>query len=812
MNWRRYSDKIPIYVSAGVLITGTFWFLREDDHIRGEDMVELHAAVMERSAAFLTGPVIWSTTSEVQVVVTDDTSGGQIFWDGETHFEVNQDNWAGYRLDFFIRAMNTAPAGSYAEFGFLIDGEFNPGRIRAAVGKDPPGGVVSSSDIGALYVPRAAVRLDPGTRVRVPVKMKAAPLRVVSGAPGKVGVGAQAVLDDFFAVLTGLRSSAQASQAYASGGIWWLGSETDDFDTEFASAGGDGFLTVDRPSYTAYTNWFGPSPTGPTGGFYYAEEGYPLSVRNAVFTPRLFSLNSVAVLSHSDIACVPGAFGWSPEPPPFVFSGGPYANLFAPLACEGVLPGPWSALGRTAGLSTNVYSMSEFPFYGGSWWVELLGTNVLWAWPTYDYVSDAGGTNAAAHTTRLGDNLLNIREAADYAASVAGALNRTISVRPLQFIETNDVRFGGSPTRWETRGWYARDDWGGVTESGSSTNEGTGTPAFWSSGLPVRMIQADAESYSYSDVEVRAANETTHWLYDYGKGVWEEVGRVSDPAWTDTTSGGGSDEQYEVHSVTDAYVDYPSEFALTNGLVSRVRVYAAFDYTRNVRSPRLERATDLGSVSLSTTNSPPPTWPSGLPDAVWDYNLSTAPHSTGFMFSDVAPASELAGVLSGAEIVLSEFWDAPGAMSFSPGARLVDVFHPSVGDGSRFARALKSLRLTKLVDVAKPKEYPIRVSLDFSGFAGFSGWDAETDTTMTQTWSGEYASFNVDGGGYLNAYYTARAAASFSSDTDEAKSLSRDVKVYPSFVVVVDWNFKHLVSAPYEPDPYTPEWLSTNSP
>lgn len=180
-------------------------------------------------------------------------------------------------------------------------------------------------------------------------------------------------------------------------------------------------------------------------------------------------------------------------------------------------------------------------------------------------------------------------------------------------------------------------------------------------------------------------------------------------------------------------------------------------------------------------------------------------NGSALLVLDGVPASELAGVLSGAEIVLSEFWDAPGAMSFNPGARLLDVFHPSVG-GGKFARALKSLRLTKLVDVVKPKEYPIRVSLDFSGFAGFSGWDAETGTTMTQTWRGESANF-WDGCGY----YTA-PVMSFSSDTDEAKSLSRDVKVYPSFVVVVDWNFKHLVSTPYEPDPYTPEWLSTNSP
>lgn len=813
MNWRRYTDKLPVYVSAGILISGTLWFLRDDDRIVGEDLAELRAAVVERSAAFLAGPMSWSTTSEVRVVVTDDTSGGGIFWDGENSFEFNQDNWSEYRLDFFIRAANTAPAGSYAEFGFLIDGEFNPGRIRVAVGKDPPGGEVSAADIGALYVVGAAVRLDPGTRVQVPVKMKAAPLRVVSGAPDRVDVGEQVVYDDFFIALTGLRSLAQASQTYAPGGIWWLGSDTDDFDTEFASAEGTGFLTVNRPSYTAYTSWYYDAYgyKGPTGGLCYAEEGYPLSVSDAVVTPRLFSLNSVAVLSGSGIACVPGAFGWSPEAPPFTVSGGPYKSLFAPLVWEDVLPGPWSALGRTAGLSASVYSMSEFPFYDGSWWVGHVGINALWAWPVYDYVTEAGGTNAA-HTTRFGDKLLNIRVAANDAVLVARALTRTISVRPLQFIETNDVRFGGSPTRWETREWYDLDDWGSVTESGWSTNSGTGVPAFWSGGDPVRLIQADAGSFLDHDTEENGETETVHWLYDFYGETWEEVGSVTEPASASTNGASGAMEVYEVHSITDAYTDYPSEFALANGLVSRVRVYAAFDYEKQRRG-RLTRPTDWGSCSYSITNSPPPpspSWPEGLEDAISDYTIIVSPSDTGFTFNNTAPAGDLAGALSGVEIVLSEFWDAPEAMGFSASARTEDIFHHSIG-GDRYVRSLKAMRLTKLVDVTDPTEYPIRVSLDFSGFEGFDGWDTETSETVEFLGSGEYASFYTDGANYNHAYYTGPISY-FRSTQSESKMLGRDVSVCPLFVVVVDWNFKHLVSTPYEPDPYTPEWLSANSP
>ena len=37
------------------------------------------------------------------------------------------------------------------------------------------------------------------------------------------------------------------------------------------------------------------------------------------------------------------------------------------------------------------------------------------------------------------------------------------------------------------------------------------------------------------------------------------------------------------------------------------------------------------------------------------------------------------------------------------------------------------------------------------------------------------------------------------------------IKIYGGFIVV-DWNFKHLTDTPYVPTPYTPEWLSTNSP
>lgn len=34
----------------------------------------------------------------------------------------------------------------------------------------------------------------------------------------------------------------------------------------------------------------------------------------------------------------------------------------------------------------------------------------------------------------------------------------------------------------------------------------------------------------------------------------------------------------------------------------------------------------------------------------------------------------------------------------------------------------------------------------------------------------------------------------------------------PEVIVVVDWNFSHLAETPNSPEPYTPEWLRTNSP
>jgi|GEM_PF-6864651 len=58
MNWRKYSIKLPVYVSAGILISGTFWYLRDDPHIHGEDVVEIRAAAMERGVAFLEVPCI----------------------------------------------------------------------------------------------------------------------------------------------------------------------------------------------------------------------------------------------------------------------------------------------------------------------------------------------------------------------------------------------------------------------------------------------------------------------------------------------------------------------------------------------------------------------------------------------------------------------------------------------------------------------------------------------------------------------------------------------------------------------------------
>ena len=51
MKTKKYNSKIPVYVSAGVLLAGTIWFARMDWHIRGEDIAELRAAVEERRMA-----------------------------------------------------------------------------------------------------------------------------------------------------------------------------------------------------------------------------------------------------------------------------------------------------------------------------------------------------------------------------------------------------------------------------------------------------------------------------------------------------------------------------------------------------------------------------------------------------------------------------------------------------------------------------------------------------------------------------------------------------------------------------------------
>ena len=40
---KRYSSRVPVFVTGGVLLTGMVWFARMDWNIRGEDVAELRA-------------------------------------------------------------------------------------------------------------------------------------------------------------------------------------------------------------------------------------------------------------------------------------------------------------------------------------------------------------------------------------------------------------------------------------------------------------------------------------------------------------------------------------------------------------------------------------------------------------------------------------------------------------------------------------------------------------------------------------------------------------------------------------------------
>jgi hypothetical protein len=864
MNWKKYSPKLPVYVSAGILISGVLWYSRDDSHIRGEDIAAIKSAITERSAAFLTGPLTRSTTSEVEVVVCDDTSGGNIYWDGDNPLVFCQDDWDAWRLDCFVRSTANAPAGSYAEFGFLVDGERDSGRLRVAVGKDPPVGykapyasVLVLKD-GRISYSESWIRLDgPGSSHQVPVKMSAPPARIVSGGPDRIDISPAIVKETALCELfRELRTLFQKSQSRAPSatetGIWWIKPDPE-FDSKYASQSGGGFMTFDRPGYVGYATSYagaydwpfgGPIVHGFTCGVVWAESGYPDlgSVAPAVRTPKFYSLNSVYAPGPPEdyTVVIPGAFGWDPDPEELILPGfKPYVSLFVPLASS--LPG-CELVDVCRHHTTNAVDLAEIPWSSGAWnsgeYFDGASWNVLWAVPGFDWVEDE--TNAVEWTDFVlhppadvfadgrGLTVTNVN-----ARSVAGAMSRTIAVTPAR-VETNvTVR---TVKQWEFYRQWVTHDVPGLSYDLVITDEAVCTAEVVTasmSGSLVPCLNADAFETSYNGPSyVVPPMEAFKYTWSDVSNRWELSDQYEYGSGSSTPvdhTGGTYGHSVTTVGLTNLYTEYPSEFALTNGMVSRVRVYAVFDvgkfpgeegppYTVYAAPyPSVESSLHgvtvdaVGSADLERGRI------DGLPDMAETNEHTRSVTNLGYPFTKRGDAGDFTGLLGLATdlpgLAVPDYWDAPAGMTVddSAGGRRLDYF------AGNSAGPVKALRFTKVLDLSDPVSYPVRFSVNIGAsvpdgqLLQFDDWD------FTRTVDEEYLrrGFVLVENTYDMVTFAQTHGDFVTEELDaELKEFSRWLTMAGGMrvVVLVDWKFEHLVSPEFEPDPHTPEWLSINAP
>jgi|GEM_PF-6075265 len=788
----------------------------------------------------------WDTNlaTTVAVVRYDDTSGGYIVWEGDNPVIFTADTWDVYTTSNFVYAAPGASVGSYAEFGFVVNGERNSGRMRVMVGRAPPSGDEAGEDFGAVKLYASRVMIDsPGTRIQVPMKLADAPQPfVVLGAPDRVDLTPVMDRDSSFAALSRrVRAVIQRNQSRPppwndqGEAIWWIDAEVD-FDAEYASDDG-GLFSVGDPGYRVIG-------TNLVEGLEFTNAVlWGVLAANTTVTPALFTMNSVVVPADAGVLVFTNdVFGWAPgEDGVEVVDAESYTNVFLPHVLS--MPG-YSLVaqtGREAALGTRV-GVSEFPWFCG-WWCDQFGINVLWALRDFDYVLD--GTNPV-------ESILydRVELKGDDIIPIAGAMSRSMAVVPLRCLS-----FGGAsattglghvsfsltnaePTLVATREWWAYNEWlTGASPYSTNTYSmnvvtgGVDYPLGVISLLSVNALWGETGWDAFSIEDSGTLYCWREYTEEAPDGVWASS---NFPSYSSSTPSEGACGHY-MHKVrttciTDAFIDYPSEFAILQGLVARVRVYAVFEVLRKYAvayEPEPYATYDVTNEACDVVE-PPLDYPDpeelmGLVSGEtgyheWSEHIAA---NSGYSFSSTDTLAKV-GAVAANEVILSDYWPPHDSMALDESARRLDRFTTTNAPGGQArSRAFKTLRLTKIADVEAPTGYPIRVSVGVPGpetesLAEFTDFDFSCVRTIEYLESGLKASWGAESSVFPEGsdYHT-----EFLLDYDrsqktpyEDSNLGRVMYMLEDVVVVVDWNFDHMGTTPYEPTPYTPEWLSTNAP
>lgn len=788
--WRAYGA--GVLVSAGILITGTLLY---DKYPTGETAAELAGAAWERAVvARHTGsnaPAFWYNIASVSTNITTNitatvtiahASGSDPVTFSPSTLSFSATNWQAQQTVTITR--KTPWVSGTGQYDVKYNGT-TEARMAALAYFDPstPSGG-DGSFIGTNVAFSPLVAYLGGTPLQASFAVLYAPTSgtvevittVRTNYTGMAAISPYMRNDQLRYFLDALRGTVQDAEAETSGEgqIWWIDAETD-FDAllsagEITSYATPEFTeTTNRWSYTASAN-----KVYPTGGVYWARN---VAGTGIAATPRVYTLGSFLLPTNSVLM---NAFGWA--------SG--YATnsageaVFVPSA---VFPFAMAAassetIGSAASL-TNI-GTSYLPWASGSWWLSSgMHTNTQWQLLGDEYVVSGAVKRSSWPTANT------------YARgrTASAACSRTLAlISPSVF--TNTVL---------TEKSYSADLLAGT--SASYTNAYTNSLRWVLTDGKALLAEAEwdqEQAYEYSDY-----TGITYSDYDFDEETWEWDGPTA------TYAGGVSLTNFSTHEdskstygavLSGAVLTYPSKYAVDNGYVARVRVYAVYVAERDNVS--LPFATAVGRLYAQPSGSAsggngdpvelqdfPETWSS-----VW--TSSAGIQNTGFRVVDDDPDDYFG---------LSLY---PQVYNPDPDFGL-DAGGSQVGKatgGHRHA-GLAAVRLTKILDVSGAGvKYPIALP-DIGPATGVSvptsaDYDGYVDATFSVTFTDYVEYVFLD---WLRTEEGTRVDHDFWS----RKFTRRQLYMNPRLVVVVDWAWKHMnPDSPFVPETYTPGWLSTNAP
>lgn len=792
-----------VVVSAGVMI-GTLTY----KYVTGQAMAELAGAAWERSVvARLHGtdaPDLWydsvvttnRVTNYTATVTLEYVSGTAKCDISPISFQFSSENWSVAQSVSITRKIPAVygSGGTYAvKYNGVVEGNV---YIDAADGAG--GSLVFGSFIGdnVSWTPLSVVvgGIEP---VLASVVLLQAPTsgtmtvstsRVVTAVSGMAAITPFARNDQMQFFMDMLRYSVQGDPVDA--GItpsWWLGQGA----TIESLAGDAGFASYATPTFSATTNrWEDVAGNSlyPTGGLVWARvvDGPVTSA-----PPKFFTLNSFCFYTNG-LRYYPSLFGWNNRArtdtlgrvtlmPSSVF---PYDVLYPYPYGGGV---ELNSSDDLAFVSTN-----GFPYANGSWWVSSgMHSNTLWQIQGNEWVNTNGEVRRASWiasndfikcaimAAAMSNNVSICRILSD-----TGTVMRSVEMYDEPELDADITETNALPTA-SIHGWqYSR--W--VLASSGSNKE---------------TLETKAEGAGYV---------TTRYRYNQN---------LKPPAWVVTDTVSYVDSVYtndlSVRSqyasrirITGAYVDYPSAYAITNGYVSRVQIFAVYEAFRGATTPY---ATDV--AGMHTENWRNTNWTTHIGSICDTTGLSPSEGSVSDA-TDVTVTNSLMWPVTDdssdffALGVYPQIYNAPPDLSSNAAPRTIGRLDSASGESS----GISTVRVTLVTSVLNPTEYPIRFSLGPESISLPAHEDAdyygevidESERTFTDV-------ISVPRDEYMNCDYGAFATKDDGmityTSTYRRWEHNRRIECLPRVIVVVDWNFKHMNPAnPYTPESFIPAWLT----